>query len=51
MSSMRNIREDARGHGVNEVKEIADAALFRTDATFTTGEILQVDGGAHLGKW
>jgi hypothetical protein len=25
--------------------------LFLTDATFTTGEILHVDGGAHAGKW
>jgi len=25
--------------------------LYLTDATFTTGEILHVDGGAHAGKW
>jgi hypothetical protein len=25
--------------------------LFLTDATFTSGEILHVDGGAHAGKW
>jgi hypothetical protein len=25
--------------------------LFLIDATFTTGEILHVDGGAHAGKW
>src|SRR6266576_3720669 len=36
---------------IDEVKEIVDAALFLTDATFTTGEILHVDGGAHAGKW
>jgi NAD(P)-dependent dehydrogenase (short-subunit alcohol dehydrogenase family) len=36
---------------VGEVKEIVDAALFLTDATFTSGEILHVDGGAHAGKW
>src|SRR5258705_5520625 len=36
---------------IGEVKEIVDAALFLTDATFTTGEILHVDGGAHAGKW
>jgi NAD(P)-dependent dehydrogenase (short-subunit alcohol dehydrogenase family) len=36
---------------MGEVKEIVDAALFLTDATFTTGEILRVDGGAHAGKW
>ena len=36
---------------IGEIKEIVDAALFLTDATFTTGEILHVDGGAHAGKW
>jgi NAD(P)-dependent dehydrogenase (short-subunit alcohol dehydrogenase family) len=34
-----------------EISEIVDAVLFLTDATFTTGEILHVDGGAHAGKW
>jgi NAD(P)-dependent dehydrogenase (short-subunit alcohol dehydrogenase family) len=36
---------------LGEIKEIVDAVLFLTDATFTTGETLHVDGGAHLGKW
>jgi NAD(P)-dependent dehydrogenase (short-subunit alcohol dehydrogenase family) len=36
---------------IGKVKEIVDAALFLTDATFTSGEILHVDGGAHAGKW
>src|ERR1700675_1154388 len=36
---------------IGEVKEVVDAALFLTDATFTSGEILHVDGGAHAGKW
>jgi NAD(P)-dependent dehydrogenase (short-subunit alcohol dehydrogenase family) len=36
---------------IGEVKEIVDAALFLTDATFTSGEVLHVDGGAHAGKW
>lgn len=36
---------------IGEIKEIVDAVLFLTDATFTTGEILHVDGGAHAGKW
>lgn len=34
-----------------ETKEVVDAVLFLTDATFTTGEILHVDGGAHADKW
>ena len=36
---------------LGETREIVDAVLFLTDATFTTGEILHVDGGAHAGKW
>ena len=36
---------------VGEIKEIVDAVLYLTDATFTTGEILHVDGGTHAGKW
>ena len=36
---------------IGEIKEIVDAVLYLTDATFTTGEILHVDGGAHAGKW
>ena len=36
---------------LGEIKEVVDAVLFLTEATFTTGEILHVDGGAHAGKW
>ena len=36
---------------IGEIKEVVEAILFLTDATFTTGEILHVDGGAHAGKW
>ena len=36
---------------MGEIKEVVDAILFLTDATFTTGEILHVDGGAHAGRW
>jgi NAD(P)-dependent dehydrogenase (short-subunit alcohol dehydrogenase family) len=36
---------------MGEIKEVVDSVLFLTDATFTTGEILHVDGGAHVGKW
>lgn len=33
------------------VQEIVDAALFLARASFITGEVLYVDGGAHAGKW
>ncbi len=36
---------------MGEIKEVVDAVLFLTDATFTTGEVLHVDGGAHAGRW
>jgi NAD(P)-dependent dehydrogenase (short-subunit alcohol dehydrogenase family) len=36
---------------MGEINEVVDAILFLTDATFTTGETLHVDGGAHAGKW
>jgi NAD(P)-dependent dehydrogenase (short-subunit alcohol dehydrogenase family) len=37
---------------MGEIKEVVETILFLTeDATFTTGEILHVDGGAHAGKW
>ena len=33
------------------VQEIVEAALFLVRASFITGEVLYVDGGAHAGKW
>ena len=36
---------------MGEIQEVVEAVLFLTDATFTSGEILHVDGGAHAGKW
>ena len=36
---------------MGEIQEVVDAVLFLTEATFTTGDILHVDGGAHAGKW
>jgi len=36
---------------IGNVSEIVDAVLYLTDATFVTGEVLHVDGGAHAGKW
>lgn len=33
------------------VKDIVDAVLYLTDASFTTGVVLSVDGGATAGVW
>lgn len=39
-------------HRIGRVSEIVDAVLYLTaDATFVTGEVLHVDGGAHACKW
>lgn len=38
-------------HRIGNVSEIVDAVLYLTAATFVTGEVLHVDGGAHAGKW
>jgi NAD(P)-dependent dehydrogenase (short-subunit alcohol dehydrogenase family) len=36
---------------ISSVQEIVDAVVFLTEAPHVTGEVLHVDGGAHLGKW
>jgi NAD(P)-dependent dehydrogenase (short-subunit alcohol dehydrogenase family) len=33
------------------VQDVADAVLYLTEAQLVTGEVLHVDGGAHVGKW
>ena len=38
-------------HSISGVQEIVDAVLFLTEAPRITGEVLHVDGGAHLGRW
>ena len=35
---------------IGEIQEIVDAVLYLEDATFVTGEILHVDGGANAGR-
>lgn len=36
---------------ISDVKDIADAVVYLTEARQITGEVLHVDGGAHSGKW
>lgn len=36
---------------VVDVQDIAEAVLYLTEARQVTGEVLHVDGGAHVGKW
>ena len=36
---------------LSSVKDIVDAVMYLTEAQTVTGEILNVDGGAHTGSW
>jgi NAD(P)-dependent dehydrogenase (short-subunit alcohol dehydrogenase family) len=36
---------------IGTTRDIADAVLFLTEAPHVTGVVLNVDSGAHLGKW
>ena len=36
---------------ISSAKEIADAVVYLTEAGNVTGEVLHVDGGAHVGRW
>ena len=36
---------------ISDVKDIVDAIIYLTEAGQVTGEVLHVDGGAHVGKW
>lgn len=36
---------------ITDVQEIVDAVIYLTKALHVTGEILHVDGGAHVGRW
>ena len=36
---------------ISDAKDIAGAVLYLTQAQHVTGEVLQVDGGAHTSRW
>ena len=36
---------------ISTVEDIASAVVYLTEARQITGEVLHVDGGAHIGKW
>jgi NAD(P)-dependent dehydrogenase (short-subunit alcohol dehydrogenase family) len=36
---------------IGEIQDIVDAVLYLDNASFVTGEILHVDGGANAGRW
>jgi NAD(P)-dependent dehydrogenase (short-subunit alcohol dehydrogenase family) len=36
---------------ISEIEDIVDAVLYLAEAVQVTGEVLHVDGGAHVGRW
>ncbi len=36
---------------IADAKDIAEAVVYLTEARCVTGEVLHVDGGAHVGRW
>ena len=36
---------------ISTVQDVVDAVIYLTEAPHVTGEVLHVDGGAHIGKW
>jgi enoyl-[acyl-carrier-protein] reductase (NADH) len=36
---------------ISTAQEIVDAVIYLTEAPHVAGEVLHVDGGAHIGKW
>ena len=36
---------------ISTVEDIANAVVYLTEARQITGEVLHIDGGAHIGKW
>jgi enoyl-[acyl-carrier-protein] reductase (NADH) len=36
---------------ITDSKQIAEAVIYLAEARHVTGEVLHVDGGAHVGRW
>jgi NAD(P)-dependent dehydrogenase (short-subunit alcohol dehydrogenase family) len=36
---------------ISGTNDVADAVVFLAEARYVTGEVLHVDGGAHVGRW
>jgi NAD(P)-dependent dehydrogenase (short-subunit alcohol dehydrogenase family) len=46
-----SLRSQAPMGTISTVEDIANAVVYLTEARQITGEVLHVDGGAHVGKW
>ena len=49
--SKESLRAQSPMATISTVDDIASAVVYLTEAHQITGEVLHVDGGAHLGKW
>ena len=45
------LKTHSRMGSISTVEEIASAVVYLTEARQIAGEVLHVDGGAHVGKW
>jgi NAD(P)-dependent dehydrogenase (short-subunit alcohol dehydrogenase family) len=36
---------------ISEPQDVVDAVVYLVEARYVTGEVLHVDGGAHVGRW
>ncbi len=36
---------------ISEAQDVAEAVVYLVEARYVTGEVLHVDGGAHVGQW
>jgi NAD(P)-dependent dehydrogenase (short-subunit alcohol dehydrogenase family) len=36
---------------ISDTQDVADAVVYLAEARYVTGEVLHVDGGAHVGRW
>ncbi|MGB6315170.1 MAG: SDR family oxidoreductase, partial [Pseudolabrys sp.] len=46
-----SLREQSPMATISTAEDIASAVVYLTEARQITGEVLHVDGGAHIGKW
>jgi NAD(P)-dependent dehydrogenase (short-subunit alcohol dehydrogenase family) len=46
-----DLRKQTPMGSISTVEDIAGAVVYLTEASQITGEVLHVDGGAHVGKW
>jgi len=49
--SKESLREQSPMATISTAEDIASAVVSLTEARQITGEVLHVDGGAHIGKW